>query len=187
MGTFVAMLRSINVGGRNKLPMSDLRELMSSLGFEQVSTYVQSGNVVFNGTGAPKAVARAIEERITAELGLDVPVIVRSKRQLESIIEGTPFAHLDVDPKTRHVTFLAQGPARRAVEQLAALTGKFGTDRFEVRGSEVFLYCPGGYGETKLNNAYLERRLGVTATTRNWRTVVTLAEMAGIPVGERET
>jgi uncharacterized protein (DUF1697 family) len=184
--TFVAMLRSINVGGRNKLPMNILRELVTSLGFKDVATYVQSGNVVLRATGTPKAVAGAIEERITAELGLMVPVIVRSKRQLERIIDDTPFAHLDVDPKTRHVTFLAQEPESRAVEELVALTGRYGADEFEVIGSDVFLYCPGGYGETKLNNAYLERCLKVTATTRNWRTVVTLAEMAGVAVKEAE-
>jgi uncharacterized protein (DUF1697 family) len=87
---------------------------------------------------------------------------------------------LHVDPKTRHVTFLAAVAPPPAVEELEALADRFGTDQFVVTGSEVFLYCPGGYGETKLSNTYLERRLGVTATTRNWRTVTALAEMAGI-------
>jgi uncharacterized protein (DUF1697 family) len=180
MGTFIAMLRSINVGGRNRVPMADLRALTSSLGFEDVATHVQSGNLVFTGTGSPKAVARAIEEQIAAELGLSVPVIVRSKRQLQGVIIGTPFSGLDVDPRTRHVTFLAEAPASRAVEELVARADQFGTDELQVVGSEVYLYCPGGYGETKLNNAFLEKRLGVTATTRNWRTITTLAEMAGI-------
>ena len=186
MATFVAMLRSVNVAGRNRLPMADLRALMSSLGFEDAATYLQSGNVVFSGTGTPKAVGRAIEEQITAALGLEVPVVVRSRRQLQKTVEHEGFSRPDVDPKTRHVTFLAQLPEPKAVDGLVALEGQFGTDRFEVVGCDVFLHCPGGYGETKLNNAYLERRLGVVATTRNWRTVLALADMAGVPVGEQE-
>jgi uncharacterized protein (DUF1697 family) len=184
MTTFVAMLRSVNVAGRNRLPMADLRALMSSLGFEGAATYLQSGNVVFSGTGTPEAVGRAIEEKITAELGLEVPVVMRSRRQLQKTIESTTFSRPDVDPKTRHVTFLAQLPEPQAVEGLVAMDGQFGTDRFEVAGCDVFLHCPGGYGETKLSNVFLERRLGVVATTRNWRTVLALADMAGVPVGE---
>jgi uncharacterized protein (DUF1697 family) len=180
MGTFVGLLRSINVGGRNRVPMEDLRALVSSLGFDDVATYLQSGNVVFTASGPATVVARAIQDRIASELGLEVPVIVRSKRQLEAIVRSPPFADLDVDPKTRHVTFLAAVAQPTAVEELEALADRFGTDQFVVTGSEVFLYCPGGYGETKLSNTYLERRLGVTATTRNWRTVTALAEMAGI-------
>jgi uncharacterized protein (DUF1697 family) len=182
MGTFVGLLRSINVGGRNRVPMTDLRALVTSLGFDDVATYLQSGNVVFTGSGSTTAVAGAIEDRIGSELRLEVPVIVRSKRQLEAIVQGSPYADLDVDPKTRHVTFLATRPQPRAVKELEALADRFGTDQLVVTGSDVFLYCPGGYGQTKLNNTYLERRLGVTATTRNWRTVTALAEMAGIAV-----
>jgi len=184
MATFVAMLRSVNVGGRNRLLMADLLALMSELGFEGATTYLQSGNVVFSGTGTPKAVSRAIEAQITANLGLEVPVVVRSRRQLQKTIDSAPFSHAGIDPKTRHVTFLAGLPESKAVEGLVALDGRFGTDRFEVVGCDVFLHCPGGYGETKLTNAYLERRLGVDATTRNWRTVLALADMAGVPVGE---
>jgi uncharacterized protein (DUF1697 family) len=108
---------------------------------------------------------------------------VRTRRQLEKVITGTPYGHLDVDPRTRHVTFLAGGPAPPGVAELAGLAGQFGDDQCQVIGNDVLLYCPGGYGVTKLNNTYLERRLGVTATTRNWRTVTTLADMAGISVG----
>jgi uncharacterized protein (DUF1697 family) len=180
VGTFVAMLRSINVGGRNRVAMADLRELVTSLGFGDVVTYVQSGNLVFSGVGSPTVAARAIEDRITADLGLTVPVMVRSKRQLRVVLDGNPFSDLDVDPKTIHVTFLAGRPDPQGLRELDTLTGQFGDDQFKVTGEDVFLYCPGGYGETKLSNAYLERRLGVSATTRNWRTVTTLADMAGL-------
>lgn len=186
MTTFVALLRSINVGGRNKVPMADLRALVGSLGFESVETYVQSGNVVFAGPGTPPDVARAIHARIGADLGLEVPVIVRSRQQLSRAIAANPYARLEVDPKTVHVTFLAEPPDaehRRTLAGLAAESGpggSFGDDRFEPAGRDIFLYCPGGYGETKLNNTFLERRAGRVATTRNWRTVTTLATMAGL-------
>jgi uncharacterized protein (DUF1697 family) len=180
MGTYVAMLRSINVGGRNRIPMADLRALISSLGFGDVVTYVQSGNVVLTGSGSAPGVARTIEERITADLGLAVPVLVRTKQQLRRTLADTPFGQLDADPKTIHVTFLAERPDPALVAGLQAKAGTFGPDSFEVIGSEVHLHCPGGYGETALNNAFFERRLGVVATTRNWRTVTTLAEMAGV-------
>jgi uncharacterized protein (DUF1697 family) len=183
MSTFVAMLRSINVGGRNRVAMGDLKRLVTSLGFSRATTYLQSGNLVLAGTGSPAAAARTIEQGITAELGLEVPVIVRSKAQFTRVLGGNPYAGPGVDPTTLHVTFLADapGPDRLAdTAELAASSaseGTFGLDRFEMAGDAVYLHCPGGYGETKLNNAFFERRLGVTATTRNWRTVTALAEL----------
>jgi uncharacterized protein (DUF1697 family) len=180
VGTVVAMLRSVNVGGRNRLAMADLRALVSSLGFADATTYLQSGNVVFTARGSAPAAARAIESRLTADLGLAVPVMARSASQLRTVLDGNPLASGHVDPKTIHVTFLAGRPAGRTVTELERLAGQFGDDRFEVSGTHVYLHCPGGYGETKLNNAYLEQRLGVTATTRNWRTVRALAELCGL-------
>lgn len=187
MTTFVALLRSINVGGRNRVLMGDLASLVESLGFEDVETYVQSGNVVFTGRGAPASAARAIEGGITAELGLEVPVIVRSDRQLTRVLGADPFFRTGADPKYLHVTFLSAAPApdRRQLLARGDASGgdaPFGDDRFELVGSEVFVHCPGGYGTTKLNNTFFERRTGVVATTRNWRTVTTLARMAGLSV-----
>jgi uncharacterized protein (DUF1697 family) len=178
--TYVALLRSVNVSGRNQVAMDDLRPLVVAAGYRNPTTYVQSGNVVFSGRGSPQAVGRAIEARMASELGWSVPVIVRSKDQLREILDTNPYVHHDLEPKTLHVTFLAGSPDPQAVEALAADAARFGDDRSTVIGHEVYLHCPGGYGRTKLNNAYLERRLGCSATTRNWRTVTTLAAMAGI-------
>jgi len=176
--TFVALLRGINVGGRNRLPMADLRGLVADLGFGDVSTYLQSGNVVFTGTGRPAAVGRAIEARISADLALTVPVVVRSATELADVVARCPFAGGSVDPKTVHITFAAAPPDPARLGRLAA-GAPYGHDRYEVSGSEVFLLCPGGYGDTKLTNTFLERQLGVGATTRNWRTVTALAGLAG--------
>jgi uncharacterized protein (DUF1697 family) len=184
MTTYVALLRSINVGGRNRVPMSDLRAMIESLGFEEVTTYVQSGNVIFTGTGSPAVVAGALSGAMADRLGLTVPVVVRTDRQLGQVLSTSPYRSMEVDPKTLHVTFLASSPDPGAVRALEEEAGRFAPDRLQVVGDDVYLHCPGGYGETKLNNGFLERRLGVVATTRNWRTVTTLAEMAGVGPGQ---
>ncbi|HEX3980194.1 MAG TPA: DUF1697 domain-containing protein [Acidimicrobiales bacterium] len=184
MSAYVAMLRSINVGGRNRVAMADLEDLVASLGFSRVTTYLQSGNVVCTGSGSPAATARRLQQAIATQLGLDIPVIVRTRPQLTGVVEGSPYAEPGVDPTTLHVTFLATSPAPERGRRLAgeaeaaASDGTFGADRFELVGDAVYVHCPGGYGQTKLNNAFFERRLGVTATTRNWRTVTTLADLA---------
>ena len=165
MDTYVAMLRSVNVGGRNRLSMVDLRDLIASLGFGEVATYVQSGNVVFNGHGTAGDIARVIAERLATDLGVVVPVIVRSKLDLERTIDSNPLVNLEDDPKKLHVTFLADPPDVGRVASLDGLAGTFGDDQARVVGPDVFLHCPGGYGRTTLNNTYLERKLGVTATT----------------------
>jgi uncharacterized protein (DUF1697 family) len=177
MATFVALLRSINVGGRNKVPMADLRVLVSSLGFGDVATYLQSGNLVFTGSGSVAGVAQKIEDALDAELGVAVPVIVRTAPQLNKLIGGNPYVDQADEPTTVHVSFLADVPSPQKVRELDELSGQFGDDRFEVIGSHVYLHCPGGYGETKLHNSFLERRLATTGTTRNWRTVTALGEM----------
>jgi len=180
---FAALLRSVNVGGRNRLPMADLRALVESLGFKDVTTHLQSGNVVFSGgggAGSDRVAARSIQDRIAADVGLAVPVLVRTGTQLAQVVRSTPYGGLGVDPKTLHVTFLDSEPGPDGVRALVGRADDFGVDRFEVIGREVHLHCPGGYGETKLSNGYLERRLGVTATTRNWRTVTALADLADL-------
>jgi uncharacterized protein (DUF1697 family) len=177
------MLRSINVGGRNRVAMADLSTLVSSLGFDDVTTYVQSGNVVFRGSGASRQVAGRIADRITADLGLSVAVLVRNQRELRAILAVNPYPDADAEPTLHHVTLLAETPDPDKVAKLADQDGRFGDDHCQVLGQDVYLSCPGGYGKTKLNNAYLERNLGVVATTRNWRTLITLADMCGIPAG----
>jgi uncharacterized protein (DUF1697 family) len=181
VGTYAAMVRGINVGGRNRVAMADLVALVSSLGFDDVTTYVQSGNVVFRGTGASRTVAGRIADQITADLGLSVAVLVRNQRELRAMLSGNPYRDAEAEPTLHHVTLLAAKPESDKVAKLAAQDGRFGEDRCQVLGQDVYLYCPGGYGKTKLNNTYLERNLGVVATTRNWRTLITLADMCGIP------
>jgi len=173
--TYAALLRGINLGARNRVAMADLCRIMEELGAEDVSTYVQSGNVVLRSRLTPDRLASAVEKGIREALGLDVPVLVRSGRQLRVLVKGNPFAGPKVDVKTLHVTFLAAKPAAKRLSELRAES--FDPDALELVRGDVCLSCPGGYGRTKLSNAFLERRLGVPATTRNWRTVTALADL----------
>lgn len=177
MNTFVALLRGINVGGKNKLPMSELKELFSSLGFEDVVTYVQSGNVVFRSRArGTQRVAASIEEGIADTFGISVTVLLRTQAELEQIAGGNPFLSGEAaDHSKLHVVFLDRRPKAAAVAQLDP--DRSPPDEFSVRGSEVYLHLPRGAGRSKLTIDYFERRLGVRATARNWKTLTKLLEL----------
>ena len=177
-GSFVAMLRGINLGNHNRMKMEDLRSLVTGCGYEEPRTYLQSGNVVFRGAGRAESAAKALEEAITHELGLSVPVVARSASQLRKVLESNPMIAAGGDPTKLHVTFLARRPSAEALRKLAANKIASRRDRFELIGTEVFLECPSGYGTTSYDNGFFERNLATVATTRNWRTVCALAEMA---------
>jgi uncharacterized protein (DUF1697 family) len=173
---WIALLRGINLGARNKVSMSDLRELLSDLGAEDVTTYVQSGNVLFRSAGARDELRKAIEKEIRSRFGHDVTVLLRTNEELAAVAAGNPFAADESELTKLHATFLVGRPEPGRV---AALDEKqFEPDRFRVTSDVVYLHCPKGYGRSKLSNAFFEKQLGVGATTRNWRTVTTLAELA---------
>ncbi|HWS46307.1 MAG TPA: DUF1697 domain-containing protein [Acidimicrobiia bacterium] len=169
MTTYVALLRAVNVGGR-KVPMQALRELFAGLGHRDVETYIQSGNVVFAAKGAAARVKPELEHAIGREFGFDVTVLLRTHAELTKVVAGNPFTKQEP-----YVTFLDAAPRAQQVEALDP--GQFAPDVFAVNGREVYLHCPGGYGRTKINNAFFESRLAVAATTRNWNTVLKLTEM----------
>ncbi|MHA4946938.1 DUF1697 domain-containing protein [Micromonospora sp. SD19] len=177
MTRYVALLRGVNVGANTRLAMADLRRIVTDLGHEDVRTYLQSGNVTFGSTVRDaEKLAAGIERALTDELALSVPVLVRSGRELAAIAGGNPYADRDDDPTRLLVAFLATAPERSAVDALAVPGGE--NVSFTVTGREVFLhYVDGGYGRSKFTNAYLEKKLGVVATTRNWKSVRALAEM----------
>jgi uncharacterized protein (DUF1697 family) len=173
--TYVALLRGINLGARNKIAMGDLRAMFETLDARDVRTYVQSGNVVFVSDAKAADLPDAIERAIARAAGLDVEVLVRTRAQLDRVVKGNPFAD-GAELKALHVTFLDARPAKARVDALDP--ERYPPDTFRVAGQEVYLHCPNGYGPSKLSNAYFEKQLGVAATTRNWRTVTTLAAMA---------
>ena len=174
MSTYAAILRAINVSGRNKITMPALRDAFVALGYEDVVTYIQSGNVVFR-TRAPRAkLGATIEDCIAREFGQSVKAVLRSAKELADIVAKNPFlTRRGVDRAHLHVTFLASTPARAAVSSLSVPSG---SDELIIAGKDVYVYAPGGYGKTKVNNTFVERRLGV-ATTRNWNTVTKLFEL----------
>jgi len=177
MTTFVAMLRGVNVGARNKIKMADLEALFVGLGHTAVVTYIQSGNVVFKGRSkSSTTAARGIEARITRDLGLDVRVLVRTHEELGKVARANPFLKSGADGARLHVTFLADKPDAELLRAVSAFDA--GIDEFRVVGREVYLHCPNGYGNTKINNGFFEKRLQAIATTRNWNTVTKLLDLA---------
>ncbi|MFI6064616.1 DUF1697 domain-containing protein [Micromonospora sp. NPDC051227] len=176
MTRYVALLRGVNVG-TTRLAMADLRRIVTDLGHEDVTTYLQSGNVAFGSTVRDaEKLADGIARALTDELALTVPVLVRSGRELAAIAGGNPYADREDDPTRLLVAFLATAPKPSTVDVLAVPGGE--NVSFTVTGREVFLhYVDGGYGRSKFTNAYLEKQLGVVATSRNWKSVRALAEM----------
>jgi len=172
----VALLRGINVGGKNSLPMDRLARLFERAGCRGVATYIQSGNVLFD---APEAalptLAAGIARRIEAEHGLRVPVVLRSAAELSRAVRSNPFVADGFPPGSLHVMFLAEVPTPSGLARLDPERSR--PDEFRVVGREVYLRCPGGLGRTKLTNAYFDRALGTVSTVRNWKTVQRLLEM----------
>jgi uncharacterized protein (DUF1697 family) len=173
--TYVAMLRAVNVGGR-VVAMADLRAAFTDMGYRDARTYIQTGNVVFAASASPTKLQSAVEHGLGARFGDGIGVVLRSRAQLAATVEHNPLLGGGRDPKRLHVTFLASTPHP---SRLAGLDAEaFLPDEFRLDRREVYVHCPGGYGRTKINNSFFERALGVVATTRNWNTVTTLADMA---------
>ncbi len=176
MTVYVAMLRGVNVGG-NSLRMEWLREACEGIGLQDVRTYVQSGNIVFSSRLAALKLAHMLKATIDAQTRLPVAVVVRSASEMSKIVAENPFPKQQgVDVAKLHVTFLAKAPSKPALEKLDALAGT--RDEYRLAKQEIYLHCPINYGETRLSNTAIEKVLAVGATTRNWKTVTTLCEMA---------
>lgn len=175
-GSHVALLRAVNVGGRNKIAMARLRELLESLGYGAVRTHLQSGNAVFAAAGAPpERVAQEIEGALVAELGLAAKVLVRTREELQRVVADCPLLDIASDHARLLVTFLSRAPDMDAVSELAP--ADFEPDAFAVGEREIYAWYPDGVRATRLSNAFWERRLRVVATGRNWNTVTRLLEL----------
>jgi len=159
------------------MKMEALQRSLRELGFEDVKTYIQSGNVVFKAPAADTTrLANKIEKKLLSAFGFPVPVIVRTQAELHQIIRGNSFLkEAGIDISKLHVTFLSRTPEKTVLKSLDRIAA--GDDRFNCGGKEIYLHCPNGYGETKLSNSALEKFLSVQATTRNWKTVTKLYEM----------
>jgi uncharacterized protein (DUF1697 family) len=174
--TFVALLRGINVGGKNKLPMKELIALFEGAGCVDVRHYIQSGNLVFGASAAlAKRVSTLLPASIEREFALKVPVVVRSRGELRAVAKAHPL--VDVGVEALHVVFLADAPSAAAIASLDS--NRSPPDTFIVRGSEIYVACPNGVGNSKLTNAYFDSKLKTVSTGRNWRTVQKLVEICG--------
>jgi uncharacterized protein (DUF1697 family) len=173
---YVALLRAVNVGGNNKVPMARLRELAEGLGYTDVATYVQSGNLVLSAdTKKAGQIETALAEVIRTDLGVDIAVMARSRKELADVIAANPFGDIADDPRRLLVNFLAAQPAAEKIRGLDR--GEFDPERYEFGDRCMYQWFPNGVGRSKLATAPWDRRLGVKGTGRNWRTLTTLLEM----------
>jgi uncharacterized protein (DUF1697 family) len=171
---YIALLRGINVGGRTTVPMPALRKTCESAGCTDVTTYIQSGNVVLTSPLSAARLASTLERAIADELGVAPTVMVRTHSEMADVLAANPFP--DADPNKLHVAFLSKTPPK---EQLAHLDDvDCAPDEFVVRDTEVYLHLPNGVGRSKLPAQLFDRRLKIPATLRNWRTVTRLTEMS---------
>ncbi len=177
MLTYLSMLRGINVGGQNKIKMEELKSLYESLGFKNIRTYIQSGNVIFGSAGKDtKELSNLIEEKIKEVFRLSVSVLLRTPAELQHIIDANPFINdKHIDTGKLYITFLSIAPKASALSEMKEIRGD--PDKFYIVDREIYLYCPDGYGRTKFSNDFFERKSGIAATTRNWKLVNTLLEM----------
>lgn len=179
MNTFISILRGINITGNKIIRMTDLKAMYESLGFSDVTTYIQSGNVIFRSKNKnPAAVVETITGAIKTRFGFDVTVIIRRPDELKAVIKKNPFiGRKGIDEKGLYVTFLQEQPSPALAKALRPLTAKT-KDEYEIVGTAIYIHCRKGYGKSLLNNSYFERYLKVRATTRNWNTVNILSSMA---------
>ncbi len=178
METYISILRGINVSGQKLIKMEKLREAYSDLGFADVNSYIQSGNVIFKtGPTDSRALEERIRNRISKVFGFEVPVLVKEMKEVETVIFNNPFIKdKNKDIGFLHITFLSESPHQDDLDKLS--THNYTPDEFILIEKEVYLYCPNGYGKTKLNNNFFESKLKVNATTRNWKTINELYRIA---------
>ena len=175
MPRYVALLRSVNVAGHGRIAMDELRAAFDELGYTDVSTYIQTGNVLFTASSKSEpTLANAIEQRLAEDFGDAPAVLLRSVPELGASA-GQPVRQSGGRPGKAPVTFLATAPSAAALDALTLPPS--GRDELVVKGKEVYVHTPDGYAHTKYTGTFLERRLGVVSTTRNWNTVTKLCAL----------
>jgi uncharacterized protein (DUF1697 family) len=172
----IALLRGVNLGPRNRVAMPELRSLLTEAGFEDVATYLQSGNVVLSSDEPPERLATQLERLIADGLGLDIDVIVRTRDELAEVVRRNPLGDVATETKRHQVSFLSAEPDPETVRELASLAVP--PEQLAAIGRELYAWYPNGMARSKMAARLAARDLGVTATARNWTTVTKLLEMA---------
>src|SRR5690625_5236551 len=176
MNKKIAILRGINVGGKRKIRMSDLKSLCEKLGWKDVETYIQSGNLIFTSDNQNSDLEETLELAIKEKYGFDVPVIVRNSKEFQTSIDNNPFFNKNAEINQLHLTFLKEKPLQE--KEMEILTQSYEPDKFKIVGKDIFILCVGKYHRSKLHNNFFERKLNTGATTRNWKTVLKLSELS---------
>ena len=176
MARLVVLLRGVNLVRRNRIAMPALREALEGVGYEDVSTYVQSGNVVLSTRKSAKRVQSEIRQLLADRFDLDVAVLVRSRAELAKVVERNPLGRVATNPKHYQVTFLESAPKAEVLRKLEAAAA--GKERVVHSGRELYAWHPGGQARSKLAALMAGKGLGVTGTARNWTTVTKLLEIA---------
>jgi uncharacterized protein (DUF1697 family) len=176
----ILLLRGINIGSRNRIAMAKLRDVLSDVGFDDVRTYLQSGNVMVSRSGKTADVARDVERLIAKRFDFDVAVVGRTRAQFAKVVERNPLARIAKDPKRYQVSFLASKPSRELIRRVEAAADP--KERVVVQGREIYAWHPDTIARSKLWALLAGQNLGVTATARNWTTVQKLLELVDAPV-----
>ncbi len=176
MNTYIALLRGINVSGKKKIKMADLRGHLAELNFNNLQTYIQSGNIVFESELTDiRELEQAIHKKILEKYGFEVPVLIVKPDYLKTVLDKNPYKTHET--KQLYYTFLAETPAPELVEKLK--TYNYSPEETQLVERHIYFYSPLSYGRSKMNNNFFEKKLKVAATTRNWRTLNKLLEMIG--------
>jgi uncharacterized protein (DUF1697 family) len=179
MQTLISFLRGINMAGHYSLKMTDLSDMYKSLGFKDARTYIQSGNVIFTSAANQQVteITEKIEAAILKKFGYVVPVITRSTDEIKNIIAANPFLQEDkFDPSKMVAILLYEKPTEIQIQKVIKIS--YPPDKFVITGNEIFVYCPNGFGKSKLYTNFFEKKMGVTGTARNWKTLTTILSLA---------
>ena len=174
MKTYIAILRGINVSGQKKVPMAELRRILADKGLVNLQTYIQSGNLVFRSSLDTDVIVNTIKNSIQGYFGFQVPTLVIVSGDMKEVVNNNPFPEADLSKL--HVTFLADSPDLQLAGSIPPSDNP--NEAYLIKDRVIYVYCPDGYGRTKINNMFFEKHLKITATTRNWKTCSKLLEMA---------
>jgi uncharacterized protein (DUF1697 family) len=179
MKTYISFLRGVNMTGHNSVKMAELLSLYNDMGFNDCETYIQSGNVIFKGADIVTAdeTAAMIEKAILKRFSYTIPVMIRTVEEVRNIMSVNPFLNREnFEPSQMAVILLYERATELQIQKVAAID--YTPDKFEISGREIFIYCPNGFGRTKLYTNFFEKKMGVTGTARNWNTITTILNIS---------
>ena len=179
MQTYISFLRGVNMTGHNSIKMTDLADLYQKLGFKDAETFIQSGNVLFSSSDGSNEseLGLKIEKAISEKFNYIVPVMIRTNRELADLFTTNPFLEEpDFDPSKMAVIFLHEEPSDNQIQKVVDVD--YPPDKFKIIGREIYIYCPNGFGRTKIYTNFFERKMGVSGTGRNWKTITTILSIS---------